>query len=204
MAAKRKILIGIPHKGENKTDFLLSLMSVLSAANYDVQIAAVQGSVLDYQRNWICHTALEQGSSHVLFIDTDMEFKSKTAHQLLELNKPVVGVASRKKKYPLEYTIEIIRDGGNRQVEDGEVPLEAFCHIGGEPITVGTGIMLIDLEKIKAVPKPWFKMDTYWNEGEEPGYTGEDIYFCRKVWAAGLEVWCDPTVYVKHIGDHRY
>lgn len=209
MAVKRKVLIGIPNKGDVKFDTLASLLSVLSVADYDMVVMGYGGACVDHQRNVICYAALKQEASHVLFIDTDMEFRSLTANKLLALDKAVVGVASRRKKFPLEYTIQVIEDGKNRQAKNEEVftegmPAEPFCRIGGNPITVGAGIMLIDLEKIKGVPKPWFKMDTYWREGEEPGYTGEDIYFCRKVWAAGLEVWCDPTIPVGHIGDCKY
>ena len=132
-----------------------------------------------------------------------MTFAANMINRLLELKKPVVGVASRKKQIPKQYTIEVDEPAGARGIIDEELPKEPFCRIGDLPILVGTGIMLIDLAICKVIAKPWFLFGTFWND-EDVGYTGEDIYFCRKVWKAGLEVWCDPMIHVKHIGDYEY
>jgi len=183
---------------------MASLFSTLALANYDTALLGQTGPVLDFNRNFVCKMALEHSATHVCFIDTDMVFPSDTINRLLEISKPVVGVASRKKKLPRQYTIEVDEATGARPIADSELPAAPFCRIGGSPILVGTGIMLIDLQTINtALAKPWFKFETFWND-KEVGYTGEDLYFCRKTWAAGLEVWCDPTINVKHIGDFEY
>lgn len=180
------------------------LLGLNNSTGYDTLVVDQPGPAIDVNRNVICYVALKEGASHIMFVDTDMKFGKDTLEKMLALDKPVVGVASRKKKFPLEYTMEIDIPTGWRQMRNDELPERPFSKIDGHPILVGTGIMLIDLEKIKDVPKPWFKLDSYWNDGEPPGYTGEDIYFCRKVWKAGLEVWCDPTIPIKHIGDFEY
>ena len=183
---------------------MASLFSTLSVATYQTALLGQTGSVVDFSRNFVCSMAMKNDATHVCFVDTDMTFPADTINRLLELQKPVVGVASRKKKLPRQYTIEVDDLRGAWPIGDDELPAEPFSRINGYPILVGTGLMLIDLEKVKPVSKPWFKFDTFWNEGEEPGYTGEDIYFCRKVWKAGLEVWCDPTIKIGHIGDFEY
>ena len=204
MAVKPKVLIGTPNKGDIKFETHMSLISVfLGATEYDVAHLGMASPAIDFNRNSICKWALENSVSHVCFVDTDMVFPSNTISQLLALEKPVVGVASRKKKFPRTYTIEIDEPTGTRHLKAEELPSQPFSTFNGHPIRVGTGVMLIDLEKVKGIPKPWFLMESYWND-EEIGYTGEDIYFCRKVWAAGLEVWCDPTINVGHIGDFTY
>jgi len=183
---------------------MASLFSTLSVATYQTALLGQNGTVVDYGRNVICKMALEHEATHVCFIDTDMTFPADTINRLLELKKTVVGVASRKKKLPLQYTIEVDEPVGARGITDEELPKEPFSRIGGDPILVGTGVMLIDLQKVNGiVAKPWFLFGTFWND-EDVGYTGEDIYFCRKVWKAGLEVWCDPTIPIKHIGDYEY
>jgi len=149
--------------------------------------------------------ALQKDATHVCFIDTDMKFRSLMLHQLLAHDKPVVGVASRKKKYPKEYTIKVVEPAKPRRINDDELPSVPFNKIDGHPILVGTGIMLIDLRKVNPVlGRPWFKFNSYWDNEDNIGYEGEDDYFCRKVLDAGLDIWCDPTVYVKHIGDAEY
>ena len=182
---------------------MASLFSTLSVASYQTALLGQNGTVVDFGRNVVCKIGMEHQATHVCFIDTDMTFNSDAINRLLEHKKPVVGVASRKKKLPLQYTIEVDEPDGARPITDDELPKEPFCRIDGNPILVGTGIMLIDLEKVSVVSKPWFLFGTFWND-TDVGYTGEDIYFCRKVWKAGLEVWCDPTIHVKHIGDYEY
>ena len=187
-----------------KFDTHMSLVSVLlGQTDYDAAHLGMSSGAVDFGRNSICKWALENSITHLCFVDTDMEFPSNTVSRLLSLGKPVVGVASRKKMFPRTYTIEIDTPEGIRHIKHEEIPAEPFCKIDGYPIRVGTGVMMIDLEKVRHLSKPWFFMESFWND-EEIGYTGEDIYFCRKVWAAGLEVWCDPTIPVGHIGDCKY
>ena len=203
--AASKVLIGTPNRGDIKFDTHMSLLAALSIATYDLVALGQAGPVVDFNRNVICHWALGHEVTHICFMDTDMVFPSTTINQLLALAKPVVGVASRKKKLPRQYTIEVDEPNGPRNISDEELPAEPFSRINGHPILVGTGIMLIDLQQARErIPKPWFKFNTFWEEGKEPGYTGEDLYFCRKTWAAGLEVWCDPTIKIGHIGDFQY
>jgi len=33
---------------------------------------------------------------------------------------------------------------------------------------------------------------------------GEDVAFCQQAAEAGLEIWCDPTITLSHIGDYHY
>ena len=205
MQVKPKVLIGTPNKGDIKFDTHMSLISVfIGAADYDVAHLGAASAAIDYNRNWICKWALDNGTvTHICFVDTDMTFPSDTVSRLLALNKPVVGVGSRKKIFPRTYTTEIDEPDGWRSLTPNDMPKEPFCKVNGYPIRVGTGVMLIDLEKVKHISRPWFRMDSYWNENEV-GYTGEDIYFCRKVWKAGLEVWCEPRIQIGHIGDFKY
>jgi len=198
-----KVFVGQPNKGDVKWNTMASLFSTLSVATYDTALLGQTGSVVDFSRNFICKTALDHQASHVCFIDTDMTFPPDTINRLLELKKPVVGVASRKKIFPKQYTIEVDEPAGARGITDAELPKEPFSKIGDYPILVGAGIMLIDLAISKVLAKPWFLFGTFWND-EDVGYTGEDIYFCRKVWNAGLEVWCDPSIEVGHIGDFEW
>ena len=96
---------------------MASLFSTLSVATYETALLGQTGSVVDFSRNFICKMALEKAATHVCMIDTDMEFPPDTINRLLELKKPVVGVASRKKKLPLQYTIEVDEPAGARREE---------------------------------------------------------------------------------------
>jgi hypothetical protein len=41
-------------------------------------------------------------------------------------------------------------------------------------------------------------------KSKEDDGMGEDVWFCEKVNEAGMEVWCDPTVEVSHVGEYIY
>jgi hypothetical protein len=65
---------------------------------------------------------------------------------------------------------------------------------------VGTGFMLIRLDAIKDLPRPWFALGT----DEQNEVIGEDVHFCDAAREHGIEVWCDPRIPVGHIGDYTY
>lgn len=58
-----------------------------------------------------------------------------------------------------------------------------------------TGFMLIKLDSLKKLERPYFKA--------EDG-VGEDVFFCRKARKSGLSVFCDPTIEIGHIGEKVY
>ena len=61
---------------------------------------------------------------------------------------------------------------------------------------VGTGYMLVDLVKLRDLPKPWF-VHTDSADGLSV-VCGEDIYFCRHAKAAGHRVIVDFTIPMGH------
>jgi len=54
---------------------------------------------------------------------------------------------------------------------------------------------------VQKLSEPWFDLE-YFEDGSLK--TGEDIFFCYKLRDAGVEVWCDPTIQIGHIGTHVY
>jgi hypothetical protein len=64
-----------------------------------------------------------------------------------------------------------------------------------------TGLLLIKTEVFKKMQPPWFAFRFVDNSLD---WMGEDIYFCGKAAEYKFEIWCDPTIEVKHIGDYTY
>ncbi len=188
-----KIGIGIPHRGEIKVRTALSLIANIVPLGCDSAMLTHYGCFLHWGREMIYDTALKQDCTHLVFVDTDMVFPPGTIRHLVDLKKDIVGIVAYKKIMSPRVACVRLHEG----VEMGpdEIPKELFrCD------EVGTGIMAIDLERCQAVAPPRF--DAGPPIGEP--LVGEDLYFCRKARAAGLEVWCDPTIEVKHIGDYEY
>ena len=63
--------------------------------------------------------------------------------------------------------------------------------------------MLIKLEILKKIPKPWFLV-TY--DIEEDEFTGEDWFFCGVLEKAGIEIFIDHDLskHVGHMGTLEY
>jgi len=85
-------------------------------------------------------------------------------------------------------------DGNPREIMMEELPSTLFkCY------SVPNGFMLVNMKVFDLISYPYFK-----NDWEGDGFKGGDIYFCENVRKAGIDVWCDPTVTVGHIGSYTY
>ena len=182
-----KIGVAIPHKGEIKVKTMLCIIQNIVAMGVDAQVIVTSGSFIHWNREFLYEAAEAQGCTHIVYVDTDMVFPAGAIKQLVDHGKDIIGIVAYKKAFP-KFACVRIKEGVEMRPE--EIPHELFqCE------EVGTGLMAVNLERMKTIPPPHF-------EANMP--LGEDLYFCRKARAAGLEVWCDPTIEVKHIGDFEY
>lgn len=159
-------------------------------------------------------------ASHLLFIDSDMSFQPELIFDMLDFDKPVVGVIAVKKKYPIEFV------GRASPGEPGQEPLvDGFVKVDG----VGTGIMLIAREVIGEMllqmpeivdPYPIDKhpaSELIKGQGltrllrpfdpvvnHEIGRLSEDLSFSNRWLRCGGEVWANASHYVGHVGRHEF
>jgi len=63
-----------------------------------------QGSMLVQQRHSLVERALRQNPTHILFIDSDMEFPADTLNRLLAADKDIVGANCTTRAMPPEPT----------------------------------------------------------------------------------------------------
>lgn len=189
-----KICIGIPCNRAIRPKTVLSLLEMVAFSDYSYYfVIATEGYTISENRNYIATHAINNGCTHLLFIDDDMVFPPDTLERLLNHQKEIVGVVYHSRKFPPEPTV-VLENGSVLKSEN--IPKEPMkCQ------HVGTGIMLIDLNVFKKIDRPWFTTETH-----ETGWTlvGEDAFFCTQARNKGIEVWCDPTLDIKHIGDFLY
>lgn len=176
-----------------------SLLSMVFACKplKEVHFMMQGGCYVQDNRSKILNKALAHGCTHLFFLDSDMLCPQDTILRLLALDKPVVGAPYNKRQHPPETTVKLY------QVADKETGKYRVA-IPNEPfkcLALDTGCMLINLDIIKYIEKPYF--DLMCDEDGNVVCT-EDVWFCRKVLRAGFEIWCDPTIKVGHIGDHTY
>ncbi len=162
--------------------------------------------------------------THVLFLDTDMDFRREAVPRLLAGDKPVAGIAcpyrffDREKQITsadvgltlrewqektVDYNTAIVTDpAGDTVAKEGWVEVH---HIG-------TGIFLIRRDALEALAPstpcyrppaqyagylPDARFYAFFDTTDDRGvYLSEDLSFCRRVRAAGMSVWAliDETI----------
>lgn len=164
------------------------IQSALNSKDYEFDFYMEMGAEIASSRNRLVQAARERKATHLLFVDYDMYFPPDTISKLLKQDKDIIGAAYN------------TRGDGSRPTA---VPVdEASTDKPFKCQAMGTGLLLIKLSVFDKFKAPWF-MFGY----EEDGTLryGEDTYFCqRAIKEAGLDVWADPTLNVRHIGEQLF
>lgn len=196
-----RLLIGIPSQGMVCTDTALSLALMasdlcfpLKGKSHVFNILNIKSSILPQGRQSIVDAAIEGDATHLLFIDSDMTFPPFLARALLAHEKDVVGVNCPTRGFPCNPTAR----GANQEpvYSEGKKGLEKVWRLG-------TGIMLISVTALKALPRPCFT--PYWSD-EKEAYVGEDWAFADHLEAAGFPIWVDHelSATIGHIGNYTF
>lgn len=196
-----KIAIAIVSNRLIKPKTTLALMNLIAETEHQVfPIMSTEGYTTAEGRNYCVIQALKNDCTHLLFVDDDMTFPEDTLDRLMEHNKEIVGVYSYSRRLPLSPTVAFLDEEGNYKPQDKigflTKPEELFkCY------SIGMGVALLDLTLFNVIDKPWFYFDAH-----ESGkiLTGEDAWLCKQARAKGIDIWCDPTLPIGHIGDFSY
>jgi len=184
-----KIGICIPTNRQVRPLTVLSLLEMVADSSFKLEIILATGGVsISEHRSFGALIAQKKECDYILFVDDDMVFPHDTLNRLLKVNKDVVGVAANQKVLPLKTTVELRFDK--------EMPSKPF-----RAKSVGTGIILIKMDVFDRIKKPWFYTEFDLNGRMK---MGQDIWFCRRIEDQYIEIWCDPTISVKHIGDYLF
>ena len=187
-----KLLIGVPALDYMHADFVKCLTALIfklkkDGVNFDLEIAT--GTLVYFARDRIARKAINEGYTHVLWLDADMVFNPDVVDDLLFPDKPFVcGVFhARRPSYGscIFKCIDLIQ--GVSRYE--EYPADTF-EIAG----CGFACVLIETEILKAVC-------THYGTCFTPIINyGEDLAFCKRVTELGYKMYCEPSVRVGHIG----
>lgn len=198
-----KITIGICSGGSIRVETVTSLVSnMINLAQKDMapNLLFQVGGYVDVNRNKIVEEALKQETTHLMFIDADMIFPEDGIYRLLQHKKDIVGANYNMRLDPTsgEYsgpTVKMMEKGKPVSIVKEGLPKDLFkCY------AIATGFMMIDMNVFKKLKMPYF--DAF--QDEDGTHHTEDVDFCRKVNEAGMEVWCDPTIEMGHIGSATY
>ena len=203
---KVKLMIGVPSTTMVHADFATCLGSMLADLCYPIEnikhqyvVMNVKTSILPKSREKLAEAAVQNGATHILFLDSDMTFPQQTARELLKYDFPVVAANCPTKTFPSNPTARL---------HDPQNPAGQLLHFDeNSGLTrvwrVGTGVMLIDTKVFSHMPKPWF--NTRWDI-ELQDHVGEDWVFCENLQAAGIPIYVDQelSVHIGHIGSYTF
>ena len=203
-----KITLAVCTNREVKPKTVSSLLEMVAySKEIDWHIlVATRGYTVAENRNYCAVQAQKNGSDYLLFIDDDMTFPKETLERLLAHGREVVGVNSYSRVLPLSSTVGLMDEKGEYKRPEHhpswemQIPKELFkCYF------VGMGVGLIDMKVFEKIEKPYFEFTTY-KKGELRGMVkdGEDGTFCKKVKEAGMDVWCDGSLEIGHLGEYEY
>ena len=144
----------------------------------------IMGSEVTMQRQQLVSEALETNCTHIMWIDSDMQFSVDTLNILLAADKDIVA-GNYSTRVPPHRPVAF-RGKGNEQVW-----------------AVGSGMMLVKREVYEKLSSPFYKIEFL---DEYSSLVGEDVYFCTKANEAGYEVYVSHELSDKiaHIGTRAF
>ena len=183
-----KIAIGMPTNGTMKSKTAFSLLEMIQKnSRYEFFPIFRYGNYSWDSREKMADLSLATLCSHYLSVDADMSFPHDALPRLIAHDKDIVGVNYHYRYQPLEDVTRYLDDARPQELH--------------EVIAAGTGFLLIKASVFSKIPKPYFPVQL----GEDGGmYMTEDVGFCEKARAHGLQVWIDPTIKVGHVGDYEF
>lgn len=197
-AEQPRVLVATPMQDTCLAVYCRSVVRMLGHCITSGLIVAheiAQYSMLPLSRNLLAQLAIDGGFTHLLFIDSDMEFPADLAVRMVAHRKPIMAINCMARRRPYYLTA---RDESAQEVETGpeSTGIERVAR-------VGTGIMLIHLDVFREMAEPWFE---YRWLPEKHVFAGEDFVFCDKARTAGNEIWIDHDLskQVAHVGTFQF
>ena len=213
---KPTVMIAMPCYDSVKVSTMVSVIKViqqLAKSGVAVGINTMKSPLIHQARNYLTSVFLNSDFTHLLFLDSDVEFEPEAVLRMLVAKKDVICTPYRVKSMEVDkkmYTVELKKDA---RMEPGEI-IE---------ITAGpTGIMLINRDVFKKIIEkfPDLKIKNpvfpeagpdhkyYYNFFDftfEDGYSaGEDVSFCKLVQKLGFKIYANTASFTKHHGSYAW
>jgi hypothetical protein len=192
-------------------------------------------SLIPRARNILTAMFLEDTSStHLMFIDADIEFDPDSVIRMLAMDKDIIAAAYPKKTinwnsvkaaairgeenlatFGADYAINLKIEKGTNRVRS---------HLGTvEVLDASTGFFLVKKQVVEQMtehyPELHYKNDSsidpkfnpfcyaLWDTMIDPTdlrYLSEDYTFCRRWQMMGGEIWVDPNTKLNHVGSYTF
>jgi hypothetical protein len=193
---KGKLAVCIPCRDTLHSAHAMSLVELVkfnTMNDIDTHVFMDASTILLTQRERLATMALQSGSEHILWLDSDMIFPATTAVRLMAHDEDIVAANYIRRQLPAKgVAYETIGDWENPldfDVYDDLVPVEG----------VGMGCMLMKTEIFSEISKPWF--DFQWSP-QSNDFLGEDMVLCQKISNTGRTIKIDTVLSqeLRHLG----
>ena len=215
---KPSVFIAMPCYDSVKVNSMLSVIKLiqqLAKSGIECGINTYKSPLIHQARNYLTSVFLTTEYTHLLFIDSDVEFEPEAIIRMLVAKKNIICTPYRVKSAEIDkhiYTVEFKDPKNILVLAEGLVEIEAGP----------TGLMLIDrkvFEKIiknnpelkivnKAIADPGKSHEFYYNFFSfdfKDGYSiGEDISFCRLAKANGFKLFANIQSPTAHHGSYAW
>ncbi|MCI5043905.1 MAG: hypothetical protein MRY72_04350 [Aquisalinus sp.] len=198
----RKIAICTPIHRNTDADFTSSLLKTFRAVKEQLAWLNVVGQAnIAHARNILVAEALKRGATDVVFIDSDIGWEPEAFSKLFHVPdecRIIAGAPQRRDPKSISFCSipdqqEIKRHG---HLLSG-LAATAFLRIQTSVFDE------LDYAKTYHHPegtcKSWFFHDIAPpREGEPDGFIASDFYFSTRCTQAGIDVWIDPDIQLRH------
>ena len=185
-----KLLIAVPSLDIMRAEFVQSLIGLVQRLDRDGMTADVKimtGTLVHVARDRLAAHAINEGYTHVLWLDSDMVFDDELVYDLQFAHKPIVTGIARARRYP--YLSCVFKNLVTLDRFE-EYPTDTF-KIGGcgfACVLMETDVLIRVKERFGTCFLPTARL-------------GEDLAFCERAAACGFELWAEPGAKLGHVGN---
>ena len=197
-----KYMIAVPCMDAMPTPFVAALTALKRVGL--TKHSFLSNSLVYDARNMLAQEAIETGVDRILFLDSDMFFRSDLMERMaadLDTGVDFVTGISFKRRFPtmpcIYKTVGIFVDeklAGKTEAYT-DYPKDGIFPIAG----CGFGAVMMNTKVLKSI---------YEAHGEPfnpmPGILGEDLSFCYRARDLGFNLFCDSRIKVGHVGQFIY
>jgi hypothetical protein len=209
MLTTPKISIALPSHENVPVRFAYDLASLYAVTvgtvpeDWQIGLTLKSGTYVHAARQELAESALAQGITHMMWVDSDMSFPRDGLLRLLAHNKDIVGCNYSTRGLPASPVA--IKEAGNDEKIGRKLQTTPESTGIEEVDAIGFGFVLMKTRVLAALPKgkPWF-----WFEylPKRKQMIGEDVYFCNLARKAGFKIYVDHDLSksVNHLGQFEY
>ena len=183
-----RLMIAIPCADTIRYEFAESLSKLelqLAEDGIDFDVKWIASSLIYMARDDLALAAHDGGFTHVLWLDSDMQFSRDIFNILRSVDKPFVTAIYRSRRSPYAYCLF---SDNERSLRVLKIPDEPF-----EIQACGFGCCLMSVEVLRQVRRHcglWFLPTVA---------AGEDVAFCDRYIQSGGHIYAVPDAKANHI-----